>query len=158
MKTQTTNTGNSNNQVEKVILRSAAVIISFVLISFTVSAQGFWKQILTNNSFGKVALLMVEESATAEATAESALPAKSSKSIFYFEQAADEALEIESWMTDDAYFGAYTHLAVPEAEAGLELEDWMKDENYFSNKLTVEEQEEELELEAWMTDGHYWRM
>lgn len=158
MKTQHTNTANSNKQVERVILRSAAVIISFVLISFTVSAQGFWRELLTNNSFGKVALLMVEESATAEATAESALPAKSSKSIFYFEQAADEALEIESWMTDDVYFGAYTHLAVPEAEASQELEEWMKDENYFSNKLTVEEQEEELELEAWMTDGSYWRM
>ncbi|WP_299584754.1 hypothetical protein, partial [uncultured Sunxiuqinia sp.] len=61
MKTQETNTGNNNNQSEKVLLRSAAVIISFVLISFTVSAQGFWKQLLTNNSFGQVALLMVEE-------------------------------------------------------------------------------------------------
>jgi hypothetical protein len=158
MKTQNTNTGNNPNRIEKVILRSAAVIISFVLISFTVSAQGFWKQILMNNSFGKVALSMVEESATAEATAESALPAKASKSIFYFEQAADDVLEIESWMTDDAYFGAYTHLSVPEAEASLELEEWMKDENYFSNELTVEEQEKDLELEAWMTDSRYWRM
>ena len=96
MKTRNTKTGNTNNEVERVLLRSAAVIISFVLPSFTVSAQGFWRELLTNNSFGKVALLMVEESATAEATAESALPAKSSKSIFYFEQAADEALEIES--------------------------------------------------------------
>ncbi len=158
MKTQNTNTKNSNNQVERVILRSAAVIISFVLISFTVSAQGFWKHLLTNNSFGKVALLMVEESAAADVSTESALPSKAGGLAFYFEQATDKALEIESWMTDDAYFGAYTHLAVPEAEASLELEEWMKDENYFSNQLTVEEQEEELELEAWMTDRSYWRL
>lgn len=158
MKTQNTNTGNTNNEVERVILRSVAVIISFVLISFTVSAQGFWRELLTNNSFGKVALLMVEESTVAEASSESTLPSESAGSVFYIEQATDEALEIESWMTDDVYFGAYTHLAVPEAEASLELEEWMKDENYFSNQLTVEEQEEELELEAWMTDGSYWRM
>ncbi|KOH43315.1 hypothetical protein [Sunxiuqinia dokdonensis] len=158
MKTQNTKTGNNNNQVEKVILRSAAVIISFVLISFTVSAQGFWKQLLTNNSFGKVALLMVEESVTADVATERALPAESAGLSFYFEQASDEALEIESWMTDDAYFGAYTNMAVPEVEADLELEEWMKDESYFSNKLTVEEKEKELELEAWMTDASYWRM
>jgi len=158
MKTRNTNTGNSNNEVERVFLRSAAVIISFVLLSFTVSAQGFWRELLTNNSFGKVALLMVEESAGAESSSESTLPSETGGSVFYFEQATDEALEIESWMTDDVYFGAYTHLSAPEAEAGLELEEWMKDENYFSNKLTVEEQEDELELEAWMTDGSYWRM
>jgi len=38
-----------------------AIVLSLVLISFTVSAQGFWKQILTNNTYGKMAELMVEQ-------------------------------------------------------------------------------------------------
>lgn len=154
MKTQETNTGNKNNQSEKVLLRSAAVIISFVLISFTVSAQGFWKQLLTNNSFGQVALLMVEETAAAELS----VPAAAESTAFYLEQATDAELEVEAWMTDDVYFGAYTHLALPAAEPALELENWMKDEDHFRSHLMDVDQEEELELEAWMTDNDYWSL
>jgi len=50
-----------NKQLKKTISKTFAIIISLVLISFTVSAQGFWKQILTNNTYGKMAELMVEQ-------------------------------------------------------------------------------------------------
>ncbi|MGQ7871458.1 hypothetical protein [Sunxiuqinia sp. sy24] len=158
MKTQETNTGNNNNQAERVLLRSAAVIISFVLISFTVSAQGFWKQLLTNNSFGQVALLMVEETGAAEVATELSVPAAAESSTFYFAEAMESELEVEAWMTDDVYFGAYTHLAVPATEPGLELESWMMDEGYFNSHLMDTDEEKELELEAWMTDNDYWSL
>lgn len=50
-----------NKPIKKTISKTFAIIISLVLISFTVSAQGFWKQILTNNTYGKMAELMVEQ-------------------------------------------------------------------------------------------------
>ena len=50
----------TKNNVQKAILKSLAVIISSVLISFTVSAQGFWESILENNTFNEIALAMVE--------------------------------------------------------------------------------------------------
>ncbi len=50
-----------NKPIKKTISKMFAIIISLVLISFTVSAQGFWKQILVNNTYGKMAELMVEQ-------------------------------------------------------------------------------------------------
>jgi predicted transcriptional regulator len=160
MKT-TQKTENRNNKVEKVLSRSAAVIVSFVLISFTVSAQGYWKHLLTNNSFGKMALLMVENSnaATSENTnsADASVPVESESSTFFIEPAVDETLDVEAWMTDDAHFGTFSFIFEPAIEKSLELEDWMKDESHFTSRFAVE-REEELKLEAWMTDDAYWRL
>jgi hypothetical protein len=50
-----------NKQIKKTISKAFAIVVSLVLISFTVSAQGFWKQILVNNTYGKMAELMVEQ-------------------------------------------------------------------------------------------------
>jgi hypothetical protein len=50
-----------NKPFEKTISKTFAIIISLVLISFTVSAKGFWKQILITNTYGKMAELMVEQ-------------------------------------------------------------------------------------------------
>ena len=50
-----------NKPIKKTISKMFAIIISLVLISFTVSAQGFWKQILVNNTYGKMAEMMVEQ-------------------------------------------------------------------------------------------------
>jgi len=157
MKTQNNNTENKNNQLEKVLLRSAAVIVSFVLISFTVSAQGFWKQLLTNNSFSKVAMLMVEES-DANLSAEAvATTVGTNSENYYMETAADKQLDVEEWMTDDAYFGAYNNIFQPEFEKGLEIENWMKDENHFAGQYAVEK-DKELKIEPWMTDNAHWKL
>jgi len=51
----------TKNNVQKTILRSLAVVLSFVLISFTVNAQDFWKKLLENSSFNEIALAMVEK-------------------------------------------------------------------------------------------------
>ena len=146
-------TENRNNKMKNVVSRSAAVIVSFVLISFTVSAQGYWKQLLTNNSFGKMAMLMVEKPVAANTPAS----VETESATFIIEPAVEETLEVEKWMTNDTHFEAFHHIFAPATEKNLEVEDWMKNDNHFGNHFTVE-REKELKLEAWMTDEAHWRL
>ena len=157
MKTQNNKTGNRNNRLQKALLRGAAVVLSFVLISFTVSAQGFWKQLLTNNSFGKVAMLTVEAPEANVKSVETAAPAEAENMAVYFETATDKPLELEDWMSDDAYFGAFNNILEPEVERNLEIEGWMMDESYFANQY-AQVKDKELKIEGWMTDKKYWKL
>jgi hypothetical protein len=61
MKTTNNVQKTENKQIKKTISKTLAIVLSLVLISFTVSAQGFWKQTLVNNTYGKMAELMVEQ-------------------------------------------------------------------------------------------------
>ncbi len=61
MKTTNNVQKTENKKIKKAISKTFAIIVSLVLISFTVSAQGFWKQLLVNNTYGKMAELMVEQ-------------------------------------------------------------------------------------------------
>ena len=141
----------TKNNVQKTILRSVAVIVSFVLISFTVSAQDFWKKLLENSSFNEIALAMVE---TSKETADS----KSATSNFNSELLESEfepALEMEDWMNNENIFGVSSFEIADEVENNLTLQDWMLDENLFQ----MEQKEEmPLELEAWMTSDKVWEM
>lgn len=160
MKTINFRKGNKDLGFGKIILRSGAVIASVVLLSFTVSAQGLWKQFLTYNSFGKTAILMVnasESSTPAKRPEEARKPAAAFvPGAFYVEPAADKILAVENWMTDDAYFGAYNHILEVEKDKTLEIESWMTDDRYFSSRYS-KDQDEDLKLEPWMIDTHYWR-
>ncbi|HKI90602.1 MAG TPA: hypothetical protein VKA38_16365 [Draconibacterium sp.] len=140
----------TKNNVQKAILRSGAVVVSFILISLTVSAQDFWKRLLTNSSFNEIAIAMVETSGKTETTA---LPANYSSNAFIFQNETEPALELESWMTNTNYFNESEFQIVNSVEEPLELGNWMLDENYFnSNKI----EEETLELENWMTSDKFW--
>ncbi len=141
----------TRNNVQKAVLRSGAVIVSFILISFTVSAQDFWKRLLTNSSFNEIAIAMVETSAKKEATDVST---KKSTRVFFFQNEAEPALELEDWMTNSYYFNQSSVLwgdAV--VEVPQQLENWMLDENYFN---VPEDKEQPLELENWMTSENFW--
>ncbi len=141
----------TRNNVQKAVLRSGAVIVSFILISFTVSAQDFWKRLLTNSSFNEIAIAMVETSAKKEATDVST---KKSTGVFFFQNEAEPALELEDWMTNSYYFNQSSVLwgdAV--VEEPQQLENWMLDENYFN---VPEDKEQPLELENWMTSENFW--
>jgi hypothetical protein len=139
----------TKNNVQKAVLRSAAVVVSFVLISFTVSAQTFWKRLLENTGFSDIAMAMAApaeiedvEGITAEADA-----------AYYFVNEVEPAMEVEAWMTDDSRFNA-TQFEYSEAiETGLELEYWMMNETFFQ---PVVEEEAALELEAWMVSENTW--
>lgn len=139
------------NNVQKAILRSGAVVISFILISFTVSAQDFWKRLLTNSSFNEIAIAMVETSGKTEATA---LPAKNSTETFLFQNETEPALQLEVWMTNSNYFNNVTFQTEEATENPLEMENWMLDENYFN---PIQNAERALELEDWMTAEKFWK-
>jgi hypothetical protein len=89
----------TKNNVQKAGLRTIAVIVSFVLISLTVTAQGFWKQLLTNNSFNHLATALVEHRSVSpeeEAPKENSRDTGSDADIFYEE--TEEELALEPWM------------------------------------------------------------
>ncbi len=156
---KTMNFRNGKSSFGKVILRSGAVVASVVLLSFTVSAEGLWKQLLAYNSFGKTAILMVNATETAktktvEPTGE--VPAPAEEINFRIEPAVDETLEIKPWTTSDVNFLAFSHFIDAEKEQPLELESWMTDDNYFKSRFATDK-DEELKIEAWMIDDNYWK-
>ncbi len=150
MKTRNNTTGNRNNQLSGVLLRVAAVLVSVVLLSFTVSAQDLLKELLSYNSFGKMALIMVDNS-TAETEAELV---SGTTANFYIEEEAEAPLNLEEWMTSDTYFGSSDIFYEVAQEESLEIESWMTDEDYYTGPYTTD-LEPELNVEAWMCDASY---
>lgn len=138
----------TKNNVQKTVLRTGAVIVSFVLISFTVAAQDFWKTLLTNSSFNQIALAMVETSKKPEVkTSET----KTTTANYMYENVKDEQLVVEDWMTNNVYFKP---VVFQETESKLKVEDWMKNENLFAVSI---ETESPLALENWMTNSKAWQ-
>ena len=140
-------TKNKNNQLSGVLLRVAAVLVSVVLLSFTVSAQDFWKQLLSYNSFGKMAMIMVDET-------EVRTPASESTTGLMIAEETDLPAEIEAWMTNDFYFGNYHRMNELAVDKPLEIENWMTDADYFSSRYAADN-DNDLKLEAWMCDARY---
>ena len=144
----------TKNNVQKAILKSAAVIISLVLISFTVNAQNFWKSLLENETFSQIAMAMVAGDSESSAVSHDAIHI--SAADLYAEYSViepEESLKLEDWMTSDAVFTSHSNFET-ETEVKMELENWMSNENYFNvtaPALTVET-ESELELEGWMVN------
>ena len=141
----------TKNNVQKAILRTGAVIVSFVLISLTVSAQDFWKKLLTNSSFNEIAVAMIE-------TETASLPGKSdaeTSADFNFEAVYEPALKLENWMTSEYYFSYFNFLQESENELPLQLEEWMLNEGNFS---TPADKDNLLELENWMVNNAHWNI
>ena len=139
----------TKNNVQKAILRSAAVVVSFILISFTVSAQTFWKRLLENTGFSDIAMAMA---APADEKLNEGVPAET-ETYFYYTNEVEPAMELEDWMTDDSRFTTSQFVFEEAADESLELEDWMMDESLFQSE---EESEAALELEAWMVSEKTW--
>jgi hypothetical protein len=148
MKTKN-NVQKTKNNVQKTVSRSLAVVVSFVLISFTVTAQDFWKAVLTNSSFNQIALAMVETSKKTN------VPEKTSgtKAVNYFyESENDDVLVVEEWMTGNDYFKPAAFIPA-EKENNLQVEEWMFNENLFS---VAAESEAKLKVENWMINSEVW--
>lgn len=148
MKTKN-NVQKTKNNVQKTVSRSLAVVVSFVLISFTVTAQDFWKTVLTNSSFNQIALAMVETSKKSNfpAPAPETIPATT-----IYENEYDARLVVEDWMTDNDYFKP-TAIQHVEKEYALQLEEWMFDESLFN---VADDTDGQLKVEAWMTSDEVW--
>ena len=139
----------TKHNVQKTVLRTGAVIVSLVLISFTVAAQGFWKTILANSSFNQIAMAMAE---TPENNRVGILETENNASIYFVEQDFDAELKIEDWMKNVKFFGTEFYLETA-PEDNLELENWMMNEALFSG---LENAESPLVLESWMTNENVW--
>jgi hypothetical protein len=66
MKTQVNTQKKVIGQAKKIIIRGSIVIVGLVLISWTLSAQDFWKQMRLTNSPTEMTMLMVEDSPESE--------------------------------------------------------------------------------------------
>jgi len=137
----------TKNNVQKAVLRFAAVVTSFVLISYTVSAQDFWKSFLENSSFGHIAMIMVDAEAT---TANNEVTISNVEMAV--ETETENVLELESWMTNEANF-AVTFEIDEVADENLELEPWMMNQEVFQ---TATETDPALEVEDWMVSDAVW--
>ncbi|MDX8337950.1 hypothetical protein SLH46_02070 [Draconibacterium sp. IB214405] len=141
----------TKNNVQKAALRSAAVVVSFVLISFTVSAQTFWKRLLENTGFSDIAMAMA---APADNTIEKGVPAETA-ATYYYANEVEPAMELEAWMTDDSRFNTSQFVFEEAIDENLELENWMMNETFFQ---PVVDEEAGLELEAWMVSDKTWKI
>jgi len=139
----------TKNNVQKTVLRSAAVVVSFVLISFTVTAQDFWKTVLANSSFNEIALAMVETSKKPNVPAPASKP---NPATIIYENEYEANLEVEDWMTDNNYFEP-TVIQQVEQESDLQVEEWMLNESLFN---VAEETDAQLIIEDWMTNNEVW--
>lgn len=136
----------TKNNVQKAVLRFAAVVTSFVLIGYVASAQDLWKSFLENSSFGQIAMVMAKaETSTAE------------KELTFwatdFATETENILELEPWMTSEATF-VITFEIDEEMDEALELEPWMMNQEVFQ---TTYETDPELYLEPWMVSKAVWR-
>jgi|WetSurMetagenome_2_1015567.scaffolds.fasta_scaffold110550_3 hypothetical protein len=101
------------NNFKRKSLKSAAVIVSFVLISLTVSAQSFWRELLTNNSFGEIAEAM-SSSSTKKYPAVSEIKSVSTAWFNnYLGEAMENSLEVEGWILDEPDFDGTLNLVKP---------------------------------------------
>jgi hypothetical protein len=137
----------TRNNVQKTILSTAAVIMSLVMISFTVTAQEFWKTVITNSSFNQIALAMAETNADGKSKANISFIA------LYLQNEAEEQLTIESWMTDPGHFDHAARYIAEETENTLQVEDWMFDTERFENHEVTEAP---MVIESWMTNEKTW--
>ena len=139
----------TKNNVQKTILRFAAVVISLVLISFTVSAQEFWKKLIAGSSFNAIAIAMVDHSIEVVHNSD----ATNASYNFNLAEEAEETLQLEPWMLTDIYSSETMLPSVNETEDRLIMEDWMTNEKLFE----VKNSEEKLRIEEWMISSSVWK-
>lgn len=140
----------TRNNVQKTILSTAAVIVSLVLISYTVTAQDFWKMVITNSSFSEIALAMADthekpkaHQVNAETWNEKLMPAVEE----------EPQLNVEEWMKETANFEDAQAFIEPATENSLKVEDWMMNEAHFGTGI---EKEMPLMTEPWMFNEKLW--
>lgn len=116
-----------NKPIKKTISKTFAIVISLVLISFTVSAQGFWKHLLVNNTYGKMAELMVEQK-----NADDQLLKSNSHSSETNVAMPVITTETAPQMTFESYFGS-NWIANQNTMKTNERIDWRLDESFRGN-------------------------
>ncbi len=164
MKTTDNAQKTENKKISNSVSKIFAVVLSLGLISLTVSANGFWKQLLVNNTYGKMAILMVDqEKANNEILADASTlsnnhstDATGASNYFFNETAKEQKLGIESWMTNETNLGANAFTDQVGYEKPLVIENWMIENQLFNNQPVATEKDPLLTVESWMTDESKW--
>lgn len=140
----------TKNNVQKTILSTSAVIVTLVLLSYTVTARDFWKMILVNSSFNQIALAMSDTHLkTKDVPVNNATWEE--KMLLANEQEPEN--KVEEWMKSTASFESTLLLPEAAVEQPLGIESWMTNENYFEKSTVTEEP---LTIEPWMTNENLW--
>ena len=159
----------TKNNVQKITLKSFAVIATLVLVSITVSAQDFWKDFISQSSFIEIADAMKKKHETfiREMDSKNLVAEFMPGNISVVE--TEDALKLEPWMTDESYFNTTSIESSVESDKALQLENWMIDNKYFNTENATKksdnssvspeniEKEGNLELQTWMTDSRIWK-
>lgn len=130
---------------------TGVIIISCVFISsLSVRSQVSGKESPKGGALDKFAMATIAE---ADTPGINEADEKTENPIFY-ELDSDKPMELENWMTDDAYFGAYNRLFKIEKEPELKLEDWMLDESHFSLRVSMNDERKlkELDIQSTLVD------
>ena len=134
----------TKNNTQKTVLKSLAVITSFILISLTVSAQDLWQSVIENETAKEIALAIINnnsESKSALIPSHTLTDLNSVETVLKTE--SENTLELESWMTnEDLFMGEGNPVK----------------KNIFKTATFVfkETKDSKLELEAWMFNPKYW--
>ncbi len=162
MKTQNNTQETAKSQMRRIVLRVSAVLFSVILLSWTVTAQDFWKHLLTENTYGKMALMMVDQTSEfekADAITDAIYAEMKGKNInsaetYSLETESDKNLGIENWMTNEALFSTNSAALTVETDKPLVLEDWMISDLRVNSQLVSVpvENEPALWVEDWMTN------
>ena len=136
------------DNVQKTLLRTAAVIASFVLISLTVSAQDYWINPLLNSSSHEIAFVLTSHSGE---TAERGKTGIYTTMVLSAEK--DERLMLEQWMTNENLFGSSSG----EISSAVEISFCPEEGTFNENAIKITRcAEEPLLLKNWMTSELVW--
>lgn len=161
MKTTNSAQTTDNRQLEGSSIASFTLVLSLVLLSITVSANGFGKYLQLNNSLDQMASMM-DRHYNQEIMAYLTMPAAYSSEIFnavdafFLETSAEKVLEIESWMTNEHFFVAPIPSFEMEVEEPLSVEEWMLTDQNFIETTIITESDRPLDVEEWMLDESIW--
>ena len=117
-----------NKPIKKTISKTFAIVISLVLISFTVSAQGFWKHLLVNNTYGKMAELMVEQKNVDDQLLKANI--NSSETTVAMPVITTETAPQKTF---ESYFGSQWGTNLNSMNANAPLVDWRLDKSTWGN-------------------------
>ena len=119
-----------NKKFDGPLSKTFAVVVSLVLISLTVSANGYWKHLLTDNSYGKMATLMVIAGNKIETLPTPAIIATSTignTNELLISPAKGKYQKLENWMIDNPYI----------AEPGIINEPFLRSEIWIANSSSL---------------------
>lgn len=146
LKTKNNNEMKTKNKTQKTVLKSMAVITSFILMSLTVSAQDLWQSFVEKNTANEIALAIIDNSNESQLTSNATNELTELNSAeTQLENVSENTMALEEWMTNENIFKVE--------------EDPTKKKIIKTATFVFEEtKESKLEFEAWMFNPKCWKV